>query len=190
MGKIKMFEEENKTYVNNETQADKKNFKERLEDFGDKRMVSGRITENSARSTFHISKDILEKLENLVNHIEATTSLESKLHEDMTVREVRDMRIYAKGFKSKFVGFALAQAMDEYEADMGVIPETERVRYKVADGTYHRSFLFKENNILYLLTQNNRGYEVECYTSEETPENEIRAKFESYVERAKSQSKK
>ena len=147
-------------------------------------MVSGRITENSARSTFHISKDILEKLENLVNHIEATTSLESKLHEDMTVREVRDMRIYAKGFKSKFVGFALAQAMDEYEADMGVIPETERVRYKVADGTYHRSFLFKENNILYLLTQNNRGYEVECYTSEETPENEIRAKFQSYVERA------
>lgn len=186
-----MFEEqENEVYIDNEKPTDKKDIRERLEDFSDRRMVSGRISELSSRATFLVSDDVLSKLSDLVDHMEAVSSLDSKLNEDKTLKEIRDMRLFSKGFKSKFVGYALESALNEWEAEKGLIPETERVRYKAQDGTYHRTFKFKEDDILYLITQSNRGHEIEFLTSEEVSESEIESKFTHYVELAESQSNK
>lgn len=181
-------EQENEVYVDNENIADKKDIRERLEDFSDRRMVSGRISENSSRATFLVSDDVLSKLSDLVDHMEAVSSLDSKLNEDKTLKEIRDMRLFSKGFKSKFVGYALESALNEWEAEKGLIPKTERVRYKAQDGTYHRTFKFKEEGVLYLITQSNRGHEIEFLTSDDIPVDEINAKFNRYVELSKSQN--
>ena len=186
-----MFEEqENEIYTDNEKPTDKKDIRERLEDFSDKRMLSGRILELSSRATFLVSNDVLKKLSDLVDHMEAISSLDSRLNEDKSVKEIRDMRLFLKGFKSKFIGYALESALNEWEAEKGLIPETERVRYKAQDGTYHRTFKFKDDGILYLITQSNRGHEIEFLTSEDVSESEIESKFTYYVELAESQTTK
>lgn len=184
-----LFEEENEIFVDNEQETDKKDIRERLEEFSDQRLVSGKISEISSRATFLVANDVLEKLSDLVDYMEAVSSLDSKLNEDKTLKEIRDMRLFSKGFKSKFVGYALQSALDEYEADIGLIPETKRVRYKSNDGTYHRSFLFRQGNVLTLTTQNNRGHEIEFLTSNKTSEDEINAKFDKYVKLSESQNK-
>ena len=183
-------EQENEVYVDNEKTTDKKDIRERLEDFSDRRLVSGRISELSSRATFLVSDDVLSKLSDLVDHMEAISALDSTLNENKTVKEIRDMRLFSKGFKSKFVGYALESALAEWEAEKGLIPETKRVRYKAQDGTYHRTFKFKEEGVLYLITQSNRGNELEFLTSEDVSESEIESKFSYYEELAESQSKK
>lgn len=182
-------EQENEVYIDNEKPTDKKDIRERLEDFSDRRMVSGRISELSSRATFLVSDDVLSKLSDLVDHMEAISSLDSKLNEDKTLKEIRDMRLFSKGFKSKFIGYALESAINEWESEIGVIPQTERVRYKSQDGTYHRTFKFKEEGVLYLITQSNRGHEIEFLTSNKTSEDEINAKFDKYVKLSESQNK-
>ena len=185
-----MFEEqENEVYIDNEKPTDKKDIRERLEDFSIRRMVSGRISELSSRATFLVSDDVLSKLSDLVDHMEAVSSLDSKLNEDKTLKEIHDMRLFSKGFKSKFVGYALESALNEWEAEKGLIPETERVRYKAQDGTYHRTFKFKEEGVLYLITQSNRGHEIEFLTSNKTSVDEINTKFDRYVKLSESQNK-
>src|SRR5699024_4011597 len=183
-------EQENEVYIDNEKPKAKKDNRERLEDSSDRHMVSGPISELSSRATFLVSDDVLNKLSHLVDHMEAVSSLDSKLNEDKTLKEIRDMRLFSKGFKSKFIGYALESAINEWEAEIGVIPKTERVRYKSQDGTCHRTFKYKEEGVLYLITQSISGHEIEFLTSEEVSESEIESKFTHYVELAESQSNK
>src|SRR5699024_3875989 len=141
-------EQENEVYIDNEKPKAKKDNRERLEDSSDRHMVSGPISELSSRATFLVSDDVLNKLSHLVDHMEAVSSLDSKLNEDKTLKEIRDMRLFSKGFKSKFIGYALESALDEWEAEKGLIPETERIRYKAQDGKYYRTLYIEEVDII------------------------------------------
>lgn len=184
MNMFQKHEEEAKNiYVDNESAQDKKSFKEKLEDFSDERAISSLITENSSRATFHIDDDILKQLNDLMEYIEATHSLDSKLNENLTVKQVKEMRQFARGFKSKFVGYALKSALEEWKLSEGLIPSMSKSRFKGSDGKHYRAFKFEQQGVLYLLVQNNRGVEQSFMSSETHSEDEINKKFDEYVEK-------
>ncbi|MEJ7195111.1 hypothetical protein WL277_11975, partial [Staphylococcus epidermidis] len=105
------------------------------------------------RSTFLVDDDTLEKLQNLVDYMEASNGLDSKYHDNLTVKQIRDNRLLSKGFKSKVVNYALDTIMEQWESDEGLIPKVDKVRYKTSEGKYNRAFRFEENGDLYYLEQ-------------------------------------
>ena len=172
------------------TSSENVSIRERIEEYSNTRMTSGRINETHQRATFLVDQDTLTKLNNLVDLMEGTNGLDSKYQDNKTVKQVRDDRLFSKGFKSKLINFSLDTILEEWEQSQGLIPEVSKIRYKAQDGTYHRTFKFKEEGILYLITQSNRGHEIEFLTSEVVSESEIESKFTHYVELAESQSNK
>ena len=158
--------------------------KDRIEEYSNVRMTSGRINETHKRETYLVDTDVSAKLSDLVDYFEATNGLDSRYKEGKTLKQVRDDRLLAKGIKSKLINFAIEQVLTSWEQSEGIIPNVERVRHKASDGTYHRTFKFTENGTTYLLTQNNRGHEIEFITSDDTSEDEINELFQTYVERA------
>lgn len=179
------------TFIDNEDETDKSSIKERIEEYSDTRMTAGHINETHKRVTLLLDIDTVNKLQNLVNLMEASNGLESSFTEGKTVKQARNDRLLAKGFKSKIVNYALNTVLDQWEqeSENKVIPEVEKVRYKDDEsGTYNRSFMFKENGLLYLITQNNRGLEVEFRTSDDDNETgeTLKEDFEARVRKANS----
>ena len=172
------------------TNSDNLSIKDRIEEYSDERLTSGRINETHKRATFLIDSDTLDKLQNLVDLIEATNSLESKYQDNLTTKQVRTNRLLAKGFKSKLINFALNSVMEDWESSQGLIPEVEKIRYKKRDGTYNRVFKFEENGTLYLLEQNNRGVEQRFMSTDsgDTKE-EIDNLFNSFEDQSKREGR-
>lgn len=172
------------------TNSDNLSIKDRIEEYSDERLTSGRINETHKRATFLIDSDTLDKLQNLVDLIEATNSLESKYQDNLTTKQVRTNRLLAKGFKSKLINFALNSVMEDWESSQGLIPEVEKIRYKKSDGTYNRVFKFEENGTLYLLEQNNRGVEQRFMSTDsgDTKE-EIDNLFNSFEDQSKREGR-
>lgn len=172
------------------TNSDNLSIKDRIEEYSDERLTSGRINETHKRATFLIDSDTLDKLQNLVDLIEATNSLESKYQDNLTTKQVRTNRLLAKGFKSKLINYALNSVMEEWESSQGLIPEVEKIRYKKSDGTYNRVFKFEENGTLYLLEQNNRGVEQRFMSTDsgDTKE-EIDNLFNSFEDQSKREGR-
>lgn len=171
--------------------SDKLSVKDRIEEYSDERMTSGRINETHKRSTFLVDQDTLDKLQNLVDLMEGTNGLDSKYQDNLTTKQARDARLLAKGFKSKIINYALDTVLEEWESTEGLIPNVEKVRYKTTDGTYNRAFKFEENGVLYYLEQSNRGIEVKYLATDSgNTEDEINEKFNKKVELAESQSNK
>ena len=171
--------------------SDKLSVKDKIEEYSDERMTSGRINETHKRSTFLVDQDTLDKLQNLVDLMEGTNGLDSKYQDNLTTKQARDARLLAKGFKSKIINYALDTVLEEWESTEGLIPNVEKVRYKTTEGTYNRAFKFEENGVLYYLEQNNRGHEVEYLATDSgNTEDEINEKFNKKVELAESQSNK
>lgn len=172
------------------TNSDNLSIKDRIEEYSDERLTSGRINETHKRATFLIDSDTLDKLQNLVDLIEATNSLESKYQDNLTTKQVRTNRLLAKGFKSKLINYALNSVMEEWESSQGLIPNVEKLRYKKSDGTYNRVFKFEENGTLYLLEQNNRGVEQRFMSTDsgDTKE-EIDNLFNSFEDQSKREGR-
>lgn len=171
--------------------SDKLSVKDKIEEYSDERMTSGRINETHKRSTFLVDQDTLDKLQNLVDLMEGTNGLDSKYKDNLTTKQARDNRLLAKGFKSKIINYALDTVLEEWESTEGLIPNVEKVRYKTTEGTYNRAFKFEENGVLYYLEQNNRGHEVKYLATDSgITEDEINELFNEKVELAESQSNK
>ena len=171
--------------------SDKLSVKDKIEEYSDERMTSGRINETHKRSTFLVDQDTLDKLQNLVDLMEGTNGLDSKYQDNLTTKQARDNRLLAKGFKSKIINYALDTVLEEWESTEGLIPNVEKVRYKTTEGTYNRAFKFEENGVLYYLEQNNRGHEVKYLATDSgITEDEINELFNEKVELAESQSNK
>lgn len=168
--------------------SDKLSVKDKIEEYSDERMTSGRINETHKRSTFLVDQDTLDKLQNLVDLMEGTNGLGSKYQDNLTTKQARDNRLLAKGFKSKIINYALDTVLEEWESTEGLIPNVEKVRYKTTEGTYNRAFKFEENGVLYYLEQNNRGHEVKYLATDSgITEDEINELFNEKVELAESQ---
>lgn len=168
--------------------SDKLSVKDKIEEYSDERMTSGRINETHKRSTFLVDQDTLDKLQNLVDLMEGTNGLDSKYQDNLTTKQARDNRLLAKGFKSKIINYALDTVLEEWESTEGLIPNVEKVRYKTTEGTYNRAFKFEENGVLYYLEQNNRGHEVKYLATDSgITEDEINELFNEKVELAESQ---
>lgn len=173
------------------TNSDKISIKDKIEEYSDTRMTSGRINETHKRSTFLVDDDTLDKLQNLVDYMEASNGLNSKYHDNLTVKQIRYNRLLSKGFKSKIVNYALDTIMEQWESDEGLIPKVDKVRYKTPEGKYNRVFRFIENGDLYYLEQDNRGNEVKFLsTGKGFSETEINELFDEKVELFGSQSDK
>ena len=171
--------------------SDKLSVKDKIEEYSDERMTSGRINETHKRSTFLVDQDTLDKLQNLVDLMEGTNGLDSKYQDNLTTKQARDARLLAKGFKSKIINYALDTVLEEWESTEGLIPNVEKVRYKTTEGTYNRAFKFEENGVLYYLEQNNRGIEVKYLATDSgITADEINELFNKKVELAESQSNK
>ena len=171
--------------------SDKLSVKDKIEEYSDERMTSGRINETHKRSTFLVDQDTLDKLQNLVDLMEGTNGLDSKYQDNLTTKQARDARLLAKGFKSKIINYALDTVLEELESTEGLIPNVEKVRYKTTEGTYNRAFKFEENGVLYYLEQNNRGIEVKYLATDSgITADEINELFTEKQELAESQSKK
>ncbi|MCE5030063.1 hypothetical protein KJB99_10205 [Staphylococcus epidermidis] len=171
--------------------SDKLSVKDKIEEYSDERMTSGRINETHKRSTFLVDQDTLDKLQNLVDLMEGTNGLDSKYQDNLTTKQARDNRLLAKGFKSKIINYALDTVLEEWESTEGLIPNVEKVRYKTTEGTYNRAFKFEENGVLYYLEQNNRGHEVKYLATDSgITEDEINELFNEKLELAESQSNK
>lgn len=185
-----LFEDEEpitETFVDNETEADKSSVKERIEEYSDTRMTAGHINETHKRATLLLDTDTLDKLQNLVDLMEASNGLESSFTDGKTVKQARNDRLLAKGFKSKIVNYALNTIISQWETENDLIPNVEKVRYKDdKSGTYHRSFMFKQDGVLYLITQSNRGVEIEFRTSNKEPEESLKEDFEARVRKSNS----
>lgn len=185
--KIKDFPNDNQVTDSSE----RRGIREKLEYYSDVRMVSGRISETHSRQTYFVDDDIAKQLDNLVEYFEATNGLESKFNDNQTLKQTRENRLLAKGIKSKLVNMAIEQVLDQWSQEEGLIVDVDRIRYKnPSDNTYHRTFKFTENGVTYLMTQSNRGHELEYMDTTTHSLDEIEQRFQSYVERAKSQSKK
>lgn len=173
------------------TNSDKISVKDKIEEYSDTRMTSGRINETHKRSTFLVDDDTLEKLQNLVDYMEASNGLDSKYHDNLTVKQIRDNRLLSKGFKSKVVNYALDTIMEKWESDEGLIPKVDKVRYKTPEGKYNRAFRFEENGDLYYLEQDNRGNEVKFLsTGKGFSESEINELFNEKEELEQNQQDK
>lgn len=171
------------------TNSDKLSVKDKVEEYSDERMTSGRINETHKRSTFLVDQDTLDKLQNLVDLMEGTNGLDSKYQDNLTTKQARDNRLLAKGFKSKIINYALDTVLEEWESTEGLIPNVEKLRYKTTDGTYNRVFKFEENGVLYYLEQNNRGREIKYLATDSSiTVDEINELFTEKQDLAESQT--
>jgi hypothetical protein len=173
------------------TSSENVSIRERIEEYSNTRMTSGRINETHQRATFLVDQDTLDKLQNLVDLMEGTNGLDSKYQDNLTTKQARDARLLAKGFKSKIINYALDTVLEEWESTEGLIPNVEKVRYKTTEGTYNRAFKFEENGVLYYLEQSNRGIEVKYLATDSgITADEINELFTEKQELAESQSNK
>lgn len=162
------------------TNSDSISIKEKIEEYSDERMTSGRISESHKRATFLVDEETLDKLQNLIDLMEATNAIDSSYQNDLTDKQIRSNRLLAKGFKSKFINYCLDTILDEWENTEDTIPDVDKARYKTSDDTFNRAFRFKQDNILYGLEQNHRGKEVRFMsTANGNTEQEINDWFES-----------
>lgn len=138
---------------------EKETIKEELKDYADKRQNSSIIGDTHTRSTYLISDDTLEKLEDLVAHIEATNGLNSELTKGMSKEEINKGRVLSKGVKSKIVNYAIQSFLNNYEAQEGLIPNTEHKRFKVSNKN-HNAYKFTQDGVTYGITQDHRGKEL------------------------------
>ncbi|EGQ3068521.1 hypothetical protein KEI82_002495 [Staphylococcus pseudintermedius] len=156
------------------------NIKEKIKEYSEKRMSQGYINETHKRATFLIDSNTLDKIQNLVDYMEATNALSSKYQNHLTVEQARNERLLAKGFKSKIVNYALDTVIELWESENDIIPNIDKVRYKTKDGTYNRAFRFRKDNVLYYLEQSNRGEEVKFLSTKSGgTEEEINKEFEN-----------
>lgn len=139
--------------------SDNKTIKEELKDFADARMNSSIISDTHTRSTYLISDSTLEKLNDLVAHIEATNGLDSELTKHMSKEQINKGRVLSKGVKSKLVNYSIQRFLDEYEQQDGLIPHTEHKKYKVGN-VYHNAYRYSQDGITYGIEQNQRGKEI------------------------------
>lgn len=141
------------------TTTDKQTIKEELKKFSDERQGNSIIGEDHTRATHLLSNTSLSKLNDLVNFIEASYGLGSKLTKGMDEREVKKARTLTKGTRSKALNFALQHFLDTWEQEEGLIPQTEHKRFKVSNKN-HNAYRFTKDGVTYGITQNHQGKEL------------------------------
>jgi len=168
---------------------EKETIKEELKDYADKRQNSSIIGDTHTRSTYLISDDTLEKLEDLVAHIEATNGLNSELTKGMSKEEINKGRVLSKGVKSKIVNYAIQSFLNNYEAQEGLIPNTKHKRFKVSNKN-HNAYKFTQDGVTYGITQDHRGKELSFMsTANGNTIEEINEWFDSIEDQSKREGR-
>lgn len=157
------------------THADDFNLKDELTEYSTKRMTTGLISDTATRATFIVDDEVLERLDNFTNYIEASNSSNSSYNPNNKSEEVlRRERAMAKGIKSKLLSLAIKKALDEWE-QIEHIPETKKVRYPVqvqkerGKGTkkeWHRAYMFTHEGITYGIAMDGRSNQLEYLTTD------------------------
>ena len=138
---------------------DTKTLKENLKDYSVQRMSDSIIGESHTRQTYLISDETIEKLEHLVSYVQAVNGIDSENNKGLNKTEINRSRALTKGFKSKFVNFALSTMINQWEEQEGLIPAIEHKKSKVGN-VYHNYYMFTENGETYGIEQDNRGKEL------------------------------
>ncbi|TDM04077.1 hypothetical protein [Macrococcus carouselicus] len=137
-----------------------------------------KIEDSHKRQTFLVEEDNIKRLESLQAYLELQNARNSSLSNDDD--SLRRNRKLAVGFKTKAVNIALKQFMDNWDNEIGLTPEIEVIRYKVANiNKNYRVYLFEMDGQYHFVQHDNRGNELEHITGSESS---IREKFESYRE--------
>lgn len=168
---------------------DTKTIKEELKKFSDERQGNSIIGEDHTRATHLLSNSSLEKLNHLVNFIEASYGLNSELTKGMDEKEVKKARTLTKGTRSKALNFALQHFLDTWEQEEGLIPNTEHKKYKVGN-VYHNAYRFTQDGVTYGILQDNRGKEVNFMSTDSgNTVEEINEWFDSIEDQSKREGR-
>ncbi|WP_204236158.1 hypothetical protein [Mammaliicoccus sciuri] len=142
-----------------ELQNDTHTVKEELKDYSVERMGNSIIGENHLRQTYLVNEETIEKLKHLVSYVQATNGIDSKNNIALNKNEINRSRALTKGFKSKFVNFALSTTLNLWEEQEGAIPDVQHKKSKVGN-VYHNYYMFTEDGQTYGIEQDNRGKEL------------------------------
>ena len=169
--------------------SEKESVKEELKKFSDKRSGNSIIGEDHSRATHLLSNSSLEKLNHLVNFIEASYGLNSELTKGMDEKEVKKARTLTKGTRSKALNFALQHFLDTWEQEEGLIPNTEHKKYKISN-VYHNAYRFTQDGVTYGILQNNRGKEISFMSTDSgNTVEEINEWFDSIEDQSKREGR-
>ena len=146
--------------------SDKVTISDKVREYSEHRMGAKRINENHTRSTFLIDNESLEKLDDLVDYMEATNALDSEFTKGLTDTKKQSLRNFAGGFKSKFLNYLIKEGLEQWAKEEGTIPSIDRARFPVNDGSYHRAFRINEKNKLTYTVQDSRGHELTYLTTD------------------------
>src|SRR5699024_12813597 len=146
--------------------SDKVTISDKVREYSEHRMGAKRINENHTRSSFLIYNESLEKLDDLVDYMEATNALDSEFTKGLTDTKKQSLRNFAGGFKSKFLNYLIKEGLEQWAKEEGTIPSIDRARFPVSDGSYHRAFRINEKNKLTYTVQDSRGHELTYLTTD------------------------
>lgn len=138
---------------------DTKTLKENLKDYSVQRMSDSIIGENHLRQTYLVNEETIKKLTHLVSYVQASNGIDSENNKELNKSEINRSRALTKGFKSKFVNFALSTMLNQWEEQEGLIPNVQHKKSKVGN-VYHNYYMFTENGETYGIEQDNRGKEL------------------------------
>lgn len=150
--------------------SDKVTISDKVREYSEHRMGAKRINENHTRSTFLIDNESLEKLDDLVDYMEATNALDSEFTKGLTQTKKDSLRNFAGGFKSKFLNYLIKEGLEQWSKEEGTIPNIDRIRFPVknknGETVYHRAFRINEKNKLTYTVQDSRGHEIDYLTTD------------------------
>ena len=159
--------------------SDRITISDKVREYSEHRMGAKRINENHTRSTFLIDNESLEKLDDLVDYMEATNALDSEFTKGLTDTKKQSLRNFAGGFKSKFINYLIKEGLEQWAKEEGTIPSIDRARYPIKDKNgvefYNRAFKINEKNKVTYTIQDPRGHELEYKTTDPTADKEKQA---------------
>src|SRR5699024_5297321 len=162
--------------------SDRITISDKVREYSEQRMGAKRINENHTRSTFLIDNESLEKLDDLVDYMEATNALDSEFTKGLTDTKKQSLRNFAGGFKSKFINYLIKEGLEQWAKEEGTIPSIDRARYPIKDKNgvefYNRAFKINEKNKVTYTIQDPRGHELEYKTTDTTADKENQANKE------------
>lgn len=152
--------------------------KEELKEYANERQNSSIIGDTHSRSTFLISDETSEALNDLTFYLEVTNSIGSSFTEGKSKEVINEGRVMSKGVKSKIVNHSVSKFLEDYKNQLGVIPKVQHKRFKV-NKVNHNVYLFTENGKTYYIETDNRGRTVQELSTANYSKDELQQKFDA-----------
>lgn len=129
------------------------------------RSANARISDSFSRSTYFISNDSIEALDNICRYVELLGSVDGEFASSRGEDSQR-YRILSKSFKSVAVNMVLDSLIEQFTDEHDGVPIVEKVRYfNKQDKLYYRAFLVTDEDNIYYQELDNRGNTIKFYSN-------------------------